>query len=156
MAKTKLSVQEKQFCYHVASHRNVREAAALVGYTSPIITGLKLMLNPTVKAYIQKLREAEDNAGEVAAGLRNIAFGSIADPVKLATAKDFSELDVDALDLHMVSELKFSKGGGVELKFFDRIKALERLMDISQLRENDNDLFSALESSVRRIEETGE
>ena len=156
MAKTKLTDKEKQFCYHVASHRNLREAASLVGYTSPIITGLKLMLKPTIKAYIQKLREAEDNAGEVAAGLRSIAFGSIADPVKLATAKELSELNVDALDLHMVSELKFSKGGGVEIKFFDRIKALERLMDTGQSRENGNDLFSALESSVRRIEETGE
>lgn len=155
MAKTKLSDKEKQFCYHIASHRTVREAAALVGYASPIISGLKLMLKPTVKAYIQKLKEAAENSGEVAAGLRSIAFGSIADAVKLATAKEIDKLDIDALDLQMVSELKFSKGG-VDIKFYDRIKALEQLMKISHGEENNSDFFSALESSVRRIEETGE
>ena len=156
MAKANLSDKEKRFCYYIATHRTLREAAALVGYATPIISGIKLMLKPAIKAYIQKLKEVDDNAGEVAAGLRSIAFGSIADAVKLVIAKDVSEIDVDTLDLQMVSELKFSKGGGVEVKFFDRIKALERLKDVSQNDEKESDFFTALESSVTRIEETGE
>lgn len=35
-----------------------------------------------------------------------------------------------SLDLFNISEIKRPKGGGMEIKFFDRIKALEKLRDI--------------------------
>ena len=38
-----------------------------------------------------------------------------------------SPQDIEKLDLFNVSEIKRPKGGGLEIKFFDRLKALERL-----------------------------
>ncbi len=63
---------------------------------------------------------------EVADGLRRIAFGGIADVIRLLTAEEIKDLDPESLDLVMISELKFQRGGGIEVKLQDRVKALEK------------------------------
>lgn len=67
---------------------------------------------------------------EVREGLRHLAFGDIKDAVTLLFA-DGSEIleKLPELDLFNISEIKRPKGGGTEIKFFDRIKALEKLRD---------------------------
>lgn len=66
--------------------------------------------------------------GEAVQGYRRLSFGSPADAVKLL--KDWENLtreDIEKLDLFNVSEIKLPKSGGIEIKFFDRLKALEKL-----------------------------
>lgn len=68
---------------------------------------------------------------EVCEGLKHLAFGEIKDAIYLLFA-DENEIaeKLPSLDLFNISEIKRPKGGGMEIKFFDRIKALEKLRDI--------------------------
>lgn len=80
------------------------------------------------KCYLQKLRLYDC----VRAGLEKIAFGRSNDAVYLA----FTEREnvtrglVESLDLSLVSSVKRDKDGGVDIKLFDRQKALEALIGL--------------------------
>lgn len=65
---------------------------------------------------------------DVIEGLRHLAFGDIQDTITLLLQDEESILKaLPGLDLFNVSEIKRPKGGGMEIKFFDRLKALEKL-----------------------------
>lgn len=67
---------------------------------------------------------------EIREGLRRLAFGEIKDAVTLLFADEGEIISrLPELDLFNISEIKRPKGGGMEIKFFDRFKALEKLRD---------------------------
>lgn len=67
---------------------------------------------------------------EVREGLRRLAFGEVQDAVLLLFAQDDEIAGrLPELNLYNISEIKRPKGGGMEIKFFDRIKALEKLRE---------------------------
>lgn len=67
---------------------------------------------------------------EVRDGLRRLAFGEIQDAVLLLFADENEILErLGEFNLFNVSEIKRPKGGGMEIKFFDRLKALEKLRE---------------------------
>lgn len=121
-----LTKKQRLFCHLYQQSRNPKEAAALLGARKPLETGLKMMNDREVIAEIERICKRKRPIGEAAQGLRRIAFGSVADAIKLLRDWDTIE-NIDELDLFSVSEIKFSKSGGMEIKFFDRIKALEKL-----------------------------
>ncbi len=61
--------------------------------------------------------------------LRKLAFGRANDCVKLALGQ---AVDIETLDLSLLSEIKRGAGGAVEVKLMDRIKALEQLAELAQ------------------------
>ena len=69
---------------------------------------------------------------EILRKLSRVAFGKANDCVKLAMEETCS---VDGLDLTLLSEVKCSKNGVVEVKLLDRLKALELLAELSDRRE---------------------
>lgn len=85
-------------------------------------------------------------------GLRRLAFGEIRDAVSLLFESEDSIVEkLPRLDLFNVSEIKRVKGGGMEIKFFDRLKALDRLLQEA----DDSDtaavsFYEALERSAAR------
>ena len=90
---------------------------------------------------------------EVVDGYRRLAFGDIQSAVKLLYESDEDVLaNLSSYDLFNVSEIKRAKGGGMEIKFFDRLKALERLNELAQKSEKKltGSIFEALEESARR------
>ncbi len=97
-----------------------------------------------------------DNPEEsaVKSGLRRLAFGGCGDAVALAFAEELPPPNViEEMDLFNVSEIKRVKGGGVEIKFFDRLKALEKLYELETKQENKNSaagLIEALSASAER------
>lgn len=49
-----------------------------------------------------------------------------------------------------VSKIKRQKGGAVEIEFFDRMKALEKLLELSCAKEGDSaGFYKALEEGVK-------
>ena len=61
------------------------------------------------------------------------------------------KLDDEKLDLFNVAEIKKPRGGGMEIKFFDRLKALEKIEQLS-LSESDKysvSLYKAIENSAK-------
>ena len=65
---------------------------------------------------------------EVIAGYRKLAFGAGNDALKLLFYEQTPPPEeLASLDLFNVSDIKRPKGGGLEIKFFDRCEALLRL-----------------------------
>lgn len=131
-----LTSKETEFCRQFAQLRNAREAAARAGYVFPEKAGLKLLCRPQIVEKIESFAEQLRRCSEAADGLRRIAFGSVADAVKLVFSPE-SACSPEELDLFMISEIKLPKSGGIEVKFFDRIKALEALGSVSEGVESD-------------------
>ena len=153
MNEKKQTKKELEFCRWYVRLRNPREAAIRSGFTiMPEHRALSLLSKKSIRDKIAEL-ENENSADQklVSAGLQRLAFGSVSDAVKLIlSASDNSSPDIDSLDLFNVSEIKFTSGKGMEIKFFDRLKALERLSLISQ---SGNDMgalsfYEALERSA--------
>jgi len=147
----RLTAKEKDFCHIFAETRDKRRSAFEAGYRIlPNKSAFKLLGKQKIRDYLDSiLKDGENFSGEVEAGFRRLAFGSCADAVKLLFAESMTDEQIESLDLFNVSDIKKSKGGAVEIKFFDRIKALEALGMI----ESDSDdsalpFYKALEKSA--------
>lgn len=127
--KAVLTEQEKEFCYYYAESGNAAEAAAAAGFTEPDKTGMALMLRKEINDEIGRLYEAKaKNCRQRArAGYERLAFGGVADAVSLIFGDDPSPEQLAGYDLFNVAEIKRPKDGAMEIRFFDRLKALEKL-----------------------------
>lgn len=121
------------------------------GYkTAPGKAALKLADRDDIRAEINRCAEQAGFRQEVAAGLRRLAFGRGTDALRLLRPEETP--NVETLDLFNVSEIKQAKNGGLEIKFFDRQKALEKLAELAQATdEGAQPFYQALERSGRCI-----
>jgi len=57
------------------------------------------------------------------------------------------------MDLYNISDIKRKKGGDIEIRFFDRLKALEHLQQLACEEEADSaaTLFSAIEKGAAAL-----
>ncbi len=70
-------------------------------------------------------------------GLKKLAFGKVNDAVTLVFAEDIPPPELLAkMQLFNLSSVKRVKGGGVEIQFFDRQKALEKLYEYAITAQN--------------------
>ena len=121
------------FCCNYVILGSVEEAAVRAGFPreSSLSEGIGLLKNEECRQLIAQLRQLLADSGTVAAGLKRLAFGSCTDAVYLVFAEELPPAEViEKLDLFNVSEIKRVKGGGVEVKLFDRLKALEKLFEL--------------------------
>lgn len=109
--------------------------------------GFALLGNRSVRGRLDRMRETA--AGEITREdavrrLAQLAFGRVNEAAAMALRP--GEADPMTLDLSAVAELKVTDKGGVELKFIDRVRALEALCNL--LEENSGgaeELLRALE-----------
>ncbi len=88
---------------------------------------------------------------DVIDGLGHLAFGDVQDAITLLFETEDSILStLPGLDLFNISEIKRQKGGGMEIKFFDRLKALEKLREIidDDKKQDGTSFYDALEKSA--------
>ena len=130
-----------------------KEAAARAGFMNPEKTGLKLLAKEGIRERIEELSGPKVRLREVEAGLRRLAFGDLSDVIRLITAEKVSDLEPEKMDLLLVSELKYSKNG-VEVKLFDRMKAMLKLAELAELaaESGEEGFFEALEKSANKLE----
>ena len=81
-------------------------------------------------------------------GYERLAFGSAADAVRLLFVEDVSRQMLRGMDLFTVAEIRRPKGGGMEIKFFDRIKALQCMEAFAGANKADGGFYEALERSA--------
>jgi hypothetical protein len=151
MSKKKLAKKELDFCRHYTRLRNPKEAALRSGFTLlPEYRGVTLLSRKEIRETITELeKECPATSNLVSAGLERLAFGSVSDAIRLIlSVNDNCSPDIDSLDLFNVSEIKITNGKGMEIKFFDRLKALERLSDLS-FDDRDNGALSFYEAIER-------
>ena len=138
------------FCCSYAVLGSVEEAAVRAGIPreSALDEGIELLKTEECQQLITQLRELLTDSGSVISGLKRLAFGSCTDAVYLVFADELPQADIiSKLDLFNVSEIKRVKGGGVEVKLFDRMKALEKLFELENAfsdREKAESLIKAL------------
>lgn len=159
MNERKLTKKELDFCRIYVRLRNTKESAIRAGYEIlPEYRAISLLSRKEIRQKITELeKETLADDGLVSAGLERLAFGSCADAVKLIlSANQDTSPDIDSLDLFNVAEIKYTCGKGMEIKFFDRLKALEKLSEISQGIKDEGAIsfYEALERSARKNAES--
>lgn len=152
----KLTRKEMLFCLYYAQDRNGRIAAAKAGYTSPLHSAVRLLRRTEIRQTIAENTPSPiSTADEVLLGYRKLAFGSGADALRLLFSGSPSEIDFDALDLFNIAEIKKPKDGALEIKFFDRLKALEHLQSACENSAQDGGL-PFLQALMRSVPQQGE
>lgn len=153
LKRRNISEKEKLFCYMYVVYGNAKEAAVRAGYKrNPERTGARLLSARYVCKEIDRLKNTLSEMGATA-GLNRLAYGSVNDAVKLLREDTINSSDIDALDLYSIAEIKKPKEGCIEIKFFDRLKALEKLYLINEAKQADehDSFYRALENSVSSL-----
>ena len=133
MSSNDTKARRSAFCSYYALLGDVSEAALRAGSPkeTALADGAAFLANRACREKIQSMREALSDPDIVTAGLRRLAFGSCTDAVYLVFCDELPPPSViEGLDLYNVSEIRRVKGGGVEVKLFDRLKALEKLFEL--------------------------
>lgn len=137
------------FCCHYARLGDVAEAARCAGYPAEhaAAEGAALLRQASCRRMVEAYRSAlqGDPAAIVRAGLERLAFGRTNDVIQLLLAEEpMTGQQIQALDLFPVASLKRDKSGGMEVHFFDRLKALTTLFEKSSEADGKNAAASLL------------
>lgn len=74
--------------------------------------------------------------------LRQMALGQVSDAVRLLMhGNELTERQLKRLNLVNVADIKRAAGGVTEIKFFDRLKAIQCLMAFEQQADNTGTAF---------------
>lgn len=151
--------KEDKFCCFYSSNGNVRLSAVMAGYSSnPEQTGQQLLTRGDIAGRVKEYRDTRVNDLKLMAllGYERLAFGSIADCIQLLYMETPTLQRLEAMDLFMISEIKKPKDGAMEIKFFDRIKALEKLSEAQEdTHEKSLPFYRALERSADMLSSSG-
>lgn len=90
-----------------------------------------------------RIRDGEVGRRDVVRRLAELAFGKANDCIQLA----LGEGEIGKLDLSLLSEVRRSDKGAVEIRLVDRLKALEQLAELTE--ENDGSFSDFLRSLAR-------
>lgn len=155
--KKALNEKERLFCSYYASTGDARGCAARAGYViAPGKNAVKLLAREDIRNEIARLeKEKSSLCSDVEKGLHRLAFGSVADALKLMLCEEtLTAQQIEELDFFNVSDIKRPKGGGLEIKFFDRLKALEKLSQLNGGTENSESSFvKALSEGAKLLSE---
>lgn len=159
----RLSKKEKSFVRWYCATLNPREAAVKAGYFEGAEDrGLELLRKPKISAEIKRGLELEQETVRAKAvrGLLRAAFGSSADIVKFLCCEDvrlLSEETIEGLDLFLISEIKRPRDGSLEIKLVDRLKALERLLELDEHSEDKAaPIYKALAEAAQSVKYGGD
>ena len=154
-AKDSFTKKETAFCYHYIKTNNAPEAARLAGYTKkPMETAIRLLSNSKISRKIEKLYSEKKITLKYKAtsGYERLAFGNIADSIKLLFCENISAKDLEKMDLFNIAEIRKPREGAMEIKFFDRLKALEKLEEIdANTKDEGSDFYKALEKGFEKL-----
>ena len=145
--KKKLKPKEKLFCAYFVCLGDAGEAAERAGYGGDrIMAGNRMLCEEKILNEIERLTSARKGAlaGLASAGYYRLAFGGITDALRLLYMDDPAPEQLKGMDLFLISEIKKPKEGMLEIKFFDRLKALEKLETSGGESEGVSGLYEAI------------
>ena len=154
-----ISTKEKRFCEIYAAVGDAVQAAQAAGYEQPEKAGVNLLSRDEINAEISRLYEKRlKNARQKAyAGYERIAFGSVNDAVRLLFDGEDFGTSAEGYDLFNVAEIKRPKEGALEIKFFDRLKALEKLELLNKSdKSNTSDFYNAILGGLKNSQSDGD
>ena len=149
--KKKLSAKERNFCAAYLYFGNAFDAAKESGFEEKKKSGTELLSRDDICNEIERLFEKHLSLTDKSAvsGYERLAFGSIEGAVRLLFADDpLAEIE-KGCSLFNVAEIKRPKEGALEIKFFDRLKALEKLEAHSSCSRNGtSDFYNAIVGGI--------
>lgn len=159
MGRKRITLAEKEelFCQYFAQSCSPRESAARAGYTFPEKTAIKLLSQEAIQKHINFLFKENTKSclnEQAISGFKRLAFGSVADAVSLMFIDgEPSPRALEEMDLFCVSEIKKPRDGALEIKFFDRLEALEKLAELSERTDTESSVpfYQAIEQGARAI-----
>ncbi len=135
----RLSAQEcRRFAAAYLRGLDADEGAAAIGRDD----GAALLERADVQRAIRRARRRLPQKNDVIRRLAQLAFGRSNDCVKFALGDG---VDVDALDLTLLSEIRRTERGAVEVRLLDRLEALRQLAALCDSNEDAADFFRAME-----------
>lgn len=140
---------------YYANSADARQSAIDAGYNKyPLQKAITLLSRSDVADEIATLaRNISRVTSKVAhCGYKRLAFGGIADAISLLYMESPTKKQLQDMDLFMVSEIKKPKDGAMEIKFYDRLKALEKLsVDQEDSKNSSNSLLDALTLGAQNL-----
>ncbi len=142
----RLTKKEKAFCVGFINSGDIARAQAYSGVSD----GRVLLCRKEIRDELKRLSKIfnESLAYTVSAGLKKLAVGDISDAVRLLYEDKPDEETIRNMDLFMVSEIR-RKENSVEIKFYDRIKALSELLE-NGTHESENSIYDAIMASAQK------
>ena len=152
--KNKLTAREREFCLSFMQSGDAQLSARRAGFRNPDSEGERLLCNEKICAELERLSELRGSLLTAVSviGYQRLAFGSAADAASLLFEENPSRETLGKMDLFLVSEIRRPKDGAMEIKFFDRARALEKLASLSMERESSSSLYDAIGSVAERSE----
>ena len=152
--KNKLTAREREFCLSFMQSGNAQLSARRAGFRNPDSEGERLLCNEKICAELERLSELRGRLLTALSviGYQRLAFGSAADAASLLFEENPSREALGKMDLFLVSEIRRPKDGAMEIKFFDRARALEKLASLSMERESSSSLYDAIGRVAERSE----
>lgn len=146
----KLTKKQKEFCKSFLDTGSLIEAEKLSG----VKDGNKLIGDDQIIQELDRLSKMQSRSLNLLAkaGLKRLALGGIADAVSLIYMDKPDREVLQDMDLFMISEIRRHKDGNMEIKFFDRFKALDKLMEGSELTDSAVPFYDALIMGAKSIE----
>jgi len=135
--KGEMTERHKIFCLEYAKERRADRAAIAAGYTkkNAFRVGFQLLEREDIKKYLAELKEEQFNKMKIDADrvLEEIARIAFADPRKLVQVDARGRVNVTPTDQLTEQEaaalggIKVTKAGSVEIRFNDKLAALDKL-----------------------------
>lgn len=137
-----LTKKEKTFCVEFVTTGDISRAERVSDLSGK---GKALLCRRDICDELQRLSSIQSKSLEMIAraGLKRLAIGGVSDAVRLIFLDNPSTEELDSLDLFNISEIR-RKGDQTEIKFFDRFKALEKLLEGSRNEESSMPFYDAL------------
>lgn len=135
---------------------NSAESARLAGYDNPKKDGSLLLVREDIADYLDSLyqKNLQYLSKKAVSGYERLAFGNYADAVRLMFSDNPENLE--NYDLFNVAEIKRPKEGAMEIKFFDRLKALEKLEFLGKPDKNNaSDFYNAIVGGLKNLQSDG-
>ena len=144
-----LNARQKVFCHWFALTGDAPGAAARC-WAAPEKQeeALQLLESPAFHRYLALIREAMEGKGKLFTaeeGYRKLAFGPVTDAVRLMFPAEGESPQLEEMDLYNVANNSQAKGG-LEVTFFDRLEALDRLAAQQKDTAAPKDAFGFLEA----------
>ena len=140
-----------------AQNGNPTDSARLAGYENPYKDASLLLLREDIANYINTLyqQNLQYLSKKAVSGYERLAFGNVSDAVKLMFSD--SPENLENYDLFNVAEIKRPKDGAMEIKFFDRLKALEKLELLNKpCKSNTSEFYNAILGGMKNSQSDGD
>lgn len=123
--------REKEFCRLMTVYADPIRAAREAGYKKPERAWSELSAQEDIVGEIRRRCENIRSIFESTAvcGLYRLAYGGVNDALTFINREIILKEDLKELDLRNVSEIK-KTDKGIEVKFCDRIKAIDKLQEL--------------------------